>query len=157
VRALLIPPELDQPIHDVQLPDVDTLRTMQQHVGGHIKAINLDGLDHVTCYVDEEGKFTQPRNPRATVFLAPQLFADDYIAGPLLVCGLDPATGATVPLTSSFDAAFVRFVLDMMPQIMRGRRPPTLAEHAAANPYTITAAHTDGGEELTVPEDWRSE
>lgn len=75
------------------LPEKDALDVLQKQVGGNIEALPFPGRNDVTCYVNEEGKYTQQLNPGATLLMRDVLFDNDYIAGPLVICGFDPVTG----------------------------------------------------------------
>ena len=106
-KALLIPAE--GPVETIELDG--TLEQLQKLVGGFVQALPLptfiEGSERATAYVNEEGKFDpacQP-NMRATDFLVlgVGLFFGDYVAGPMLVCGFNPATGEHVELPSSVE------------------------------------------------------
>lgn len=110
MNALLIP--VEGPLQTIELvPDSNaSLDQLQTLVGGNIEAVPLPeflGTDgyHATAYVNEEGKYDPDCGPnmRATDFFAPGvgLFAGDYIAGPLLLCGFDPETGEHAELPQS--------------------------------------------------------
>lgn len=94
-RALLIP--VSGPVQEVQLDG--TLQQLQQLVGGFVEANPLpqfvDPDDRATCYTHAQGKAECEPNMRATDFMVPGvgLFMGDYVAGPFIVCGFNPATG----------------------------------------------------------------
>ena len=96
-RALLIPAE--GPLREIELDG--SLEQLQELVGGRIQALPLpDFIDpngRATAYVNEEGKYEQADRPnmRATDFLVPGvgLFFGDHVAGDMLLCGFDSATG----------------------------------------------------------------
>lgn len=102
-RALLIP--VEGPVTELDLDDgEDSLRVLQAAVGGWIEAVRLPrfirGAGRATAYVNEEGKLERlPINRRATDFMIPGigLFPGDYIAGPMVVAGFDPASGTHLP------------------------------------------------------------
>jgi hypothetical protein len=106
VKAVLIP--VHDPIREMDLPTGDQrhLKALQNLVGGHIEAIGVPVQftreAHATCYIHEEGKYVYRGevNYRATDFLCPGigLFMGDYIAGPMVVCGFDPTTGANTDI-----------------------------------------------------------
>lgn len=87
------------PVREVELTGDGDLKVLQELVGGYIQAVPLPAFiqsaDRATAYVNEEGKFSLERNRRATDFMVPGigLFFGDWVAGPLVVCGFDPATG----------------------------------------------------------------
>jgi hypothetical protein len=97
MKALYIPEQ--GPVQEVEL--VGGLTQLQELVGGFIEAVGLPefipGSDRATAYVNEEGKFDPDCGPnmRATDFFVPGigLMMGDYVAGPLVLCGFDPATG----------------------------------------------------------------
>lgn len=99
--ALVIP--VEGPVQSVDLDG--TLDQLQQLVGGRIEALPVPEAftsgPAATAYVNEEGKWESPPNMRATDFLVPGvgLWPNDYIAGPMVVCGFDPKAGEnrTVP------------------------------------------------------------
>jgi hypothetical protein len=102
-RALVIP--VEGPITELELRRPDSLRQLQEAVGGYIEAVDLPEFirdsERATCYVNEEGKLTGlPFNGRATDLLVPGvgLFWGDYIAGPMVVCGFNPETGGNTSI-----------------------------------------------------------
>jgi hypothetical protein len=82
--SIVIPVDEDEPITRIVLGD--GLAEKQAVVHGFIQAIDFETFPGVTFYINEEGKFTEPVNPRATALLGPGLFAGDAINGPLLIC-----------------------------------------------------------------------
>lgn len=106
-RALLIP--VDGPVRSIEL--AGTVTQMQELVGGYIEAIPLpafiDPHGKATAYVHEEGKFDPACRPnlRATDLLVPGVGVmwGDYIAGPLLICGFDAATGEHAELPAGVE------------------------------------------------------
>jgi Domain of unknown function (DUF3846) len=94
-HAIVIP--VEGPVFEVDLDG--SLDQLQGHVGGFIQALPLpefiDPKGRATGYVHEEGKYECPPNMRATDFMVPGvgLFWGDWIAGPLVLCGFDPAKG----------------------------------------------------------------
>jgi hypothetical protein len=99
LTALLIP--VEGPVEEIELvpEDGSTLKQLQELVGGMIEAVPLPGFipnaRAATSYVNEEGKFGQEVNWRATDFMVPGvgLFYGDWIAGPFVLCGFDPERG----------------------------------------------------------------
>lgn len=103
--ALVIP--VHGPLVEVDLvPDSDlpgarsSLAQLQDLVGGMIEAVDvpdfIGGGSEATAYLNEEGKLLGlPPNMRATDFLVPGvgLHWNDYVAGPLVLCGFDLDTG----------------------------------------------------------------
>ena len=106
MQALVIP--VEGPLYDLDVPG-HGLDTLQEAVGGSIEAVPLpefiDRTGRSTAYVNEEGKYDPACKPnmRATDFLVPGigLFAGDYIAGPLVLCGFNPETGGHAKLPAS--------------------------------------------------------
>jgi hypothetical protein len=106
--ALLIPEQ--GPIVQQELDG--SLAQLQGLVGGFIEALPIPefipGSDRATAYVNEEGKFHPNCKPnmRATDFMVPGigLFMGDYIAGPFLLCGFDPARGENTDLPDEVEA-----------------------------------------------------
>lgn len=83
--------------------EVNNLSDLQSRVGGYVQMIPYPPRDDVTIYVNEEGKLTgMIRNPVATDWLKPYLFEGDYIAGPAIVVGFNPATGEDRDLPADF-------------------------------------------------------
>jgi hypothetical protein len=101
VSAVLIPADEEQPVRRIA---VDGLDDLQQAVGGCIEAIPYHADDAITTYVNEEGKFECEPNPRATRLLGPGLFAGDFVAGDVVVCGFDAATGENADCSEDFEA-----------------------------------------------------
>jgi uncharacterized protein DUF3846 len=104
MKALLIP--VEGALEEVELDG--TLEQLQSLVGGYIEALPLPAFmgyaRDATAYVNEEGKLHGlEHNRRATDFMVPGvgIFFGDYIAGPFLLCGFDPATGEHRALPTS--------------------------------------------------------
>ncbi len=101
MRALVIP--VTGPLEEIALVGGEDggLEQMQRLVGGYVEALALPsfipGNEQAAAYINGEGKFLDACDPnrRATDFLVPGvgLFFGDYIAGPLVLCGFDPASG----------------------------------------------------------------
>ena len=104
--ALVIP--VTGPIHEIEvgLPGVGDLRVLQVVIGGTIEALPLPAFikdaGRATAYVHDEGKWAcvnedgSPQvNYRATDFMVPGIgiHFGDYIAGPFVLCGFNPADG----------------------------------------------------------------
>lgn len=97
MKAIVIPVEGPIELREID----DTLDSLQGIVGGFIQAIPLPAFlepsGRATAYLNEEGKLLPDCAPnmRATDLLVPGvgLFFGDYIAGTLIVCGFNPATG----------------------------------------------------------------
>jgi hypothetical protein len=104
MRALVIPADSTRPIHEVEVEcrgQDSGLAGLQALVGGYVEALPFPGgRTDVVVYINEQGKFTPSCEPnaRATAFMAGYLFADDYIAGDLVLIGLDLRDGETVDL-----------------------------------------------------------
>lgn len=111
MKALLIPVEGSLEEIELTVGDTDaSLAQLQDLVGGgFVEAIPLPGfLDRSgrsAGYINEDGKYREDLKPnmRATDLLVPGigLFYGDYIAGPLLLCGFDPATGEHAELPAN--------------------------------------------------------
>jgi hypothetical protein len=117
VRAILIPADSAEPISEVQLvvkPGSDTLDSLQRLVGGLIAVVRYPDRDDVTTYVNDEGKFdpeAHPSNRRATRLLESVLWAEDWIAGALVIAGFDPSTGETIDLPADLTVETLNGVL----------------------------------------------
>lgn len=103
MKAIVIP--VDGPFQEVELAEEGKLDQLQSLVGGWIEAVPIPsfvpGADHATAYINEEGKLLRLEpNMAATDFMVPGvgLLFGDYIAGPMVVCGFDPATGEEAEL-----------------------------------------------------------
>lgn len=102
MKALVIPAD-DAPVRELDLPSSDSqsLRALQDAVGGYIEALPLPafiGADReARMIVNDEGKFTQSINRRATDFMVPGvgLLFGDYIAGDCVLVGGDARGGLT--------------------------------------------------------------
>lgn len=84
--------------------DSDTILydKMVSIVGGYIEAVYLDGA---TAYVNEEGKLLGlPKNIWATNLAHAHhaVYADDYIAGNMLIVGNSDDEGEMTPLTNEW-------------------------------------------------------
>jgi hypothetical protein len=103
--ALVIP--VTGPIYEIEvgMPAGD-LTTLQGVVGGTIQAVPVPAFikdaDRATAYVHDEGKWACVNedgsiavNYRATDFMVPGvgLHYGDFIAGPFVLCGFNPADG----------------------------------------------------------------
>ena len=101
MKGLVIPVDLDRPVREFDLAELaeehgTRLKALQHLVGGFIEPVPLAGHDDTTTYVNEEGKFEAEMNPRATLLMTrvvPTLFQGDFIAGPLVLIGFNPARG----------------------------------------------------------------
>jgi hypothetical protein len=91
--ALVIPEDPNVDPYKVDIERADSLGALQRIVGGYIEALPVRDRPDLTAYVHEEGKFVCQANGRATQFMARGLFAGDYIAGNLVICGFDAGTG----------------------------------------------------------------
>lgn len=103
-RGILIPAEISEPISEFELEDDGQgyLRPLQELVGGMIETVRWDDAPgNATVYMNEEGKLEGlPPNARATYLLRNiGMGVGDYIAGNLVLIGLDPREGETVSLT----------------------------------------------------------
>lgn len=97
-KGYLIP--VEGPCREVE---VDDLSSLQSLVGGWIEAVSIpqfiDGWETGTAYINEEGKLNQLAfNGRATDFIVPGIgiMFGDYIAGDMVLCGVDYLTGESV-------------------------------------------------------------
>lgn len=100
-RAIVIP--ADGPFRDIQLErrEGSLLNHLQEVVGGYIEALRVpaafDRAGRATCYVNEEGKYTEGcvPNMRATDLLVPGfgLSVGDCVRGTMVLVGFDPVTG----------------------------------------------------------------
>lgn len=104
MQALLIP--VEGPLIEIDTLD-GGLSQLQGLVNGNIEAVPVPGFIrdsyHTTAYVNDEGKFTEQPNMRATDFMVPGvgLFAGDYVAGPFVLAGFDPNTGEHAELPNA--------------------------------------------------------
>lgn len=79
--------------------EVDGLSDLQAAVGGgYIEHVPIRDFPNVIAYVNEEGKFTQPANETATALARGSIQPTDFIAGPMLLTGIDHTTGDTADL-----------------------------------------------------------
>jgi hypothetical protein len=127
VIALLVPWDGTKPVEEVELPEGSQLDELQRLVGGFIEALPFPNDDRATAYVNEEGKYTADAgiNRRATDVMLPVLFAGDWIAGDLVVCGFDPRRGENEDVT---DKARRRVELVAREAGLRDEREPTIGE-----------------------------
>jgi hypothetical protein len=103
-KAIVIPAEIEIPMHVVDVTERDALGHLQQLVGGYIQVVPVEH-DNVSFFANEEGKIQGlPLNERADTvweFLLPQSYRvpGDYLVGDCVLIGCDPETGmnADVP------------------------------------------------------------
>ena len=97
MNALLIPVEGAPRTIDIR--ESFELADMQAAVHGNIELVVLNSHPNLSIFVNEEGKFTEPTNLTATRWAQPDLFAGDWIAGPMLVLGPVDNAGNTTALS----------------------------------------------------------
>jgi hypothetical protein len=115
ISALLIPTDDALPIRRI-IVGKDGLADLQAAVGGSIEAVPYYAHEGITTYINESGKFECEPNRRATQLLGPGLFAGDYIAGNLVVCGFDPDTGEDLDCPEWFETWLDRPVRSRIPR-----------------------------------------
>ena len=87
--AILIPPDDGEPREVLPAgggPAFE-LEELQQLVGGYLEALRLDGDRWLV--INEEGKLYDPPLPYngfASALMRGRIAADDYIAGPAIIC-----------------------------------------------------------------------
>lgn len=88
MKVIVIPPT-----GPISVEDAAGLAEFQKLVGGYIEllALRLDGFPDVAAYINEESKgMGLPQNWRATTLARTAgIAADDYIAGPMLLFGMN--------------------------------------------------------------------
>ena len=96
MKALLIP--VSGAFEEIELDG--TLEQLRGIVGGDLEGVPvpefISGPRRAMAYINEHGKFQRLEpNSRATAFLVPGvgIHSDDYIAGPLLLVGVDVFSG----------------------------------------------------------------
>lgn len=147
MKALLIPTE-----GEAQLIEIEGrhggLDALQAAVGGHIEAVGFPA-EGVAAYIHEEGKLVGlPKNPHATKMVE-GLQLGDYIAGPMVVAGLDE-DGETVevpPLAVFYAAKFLPLGEGCAPLYYEGKRQA--AEEGWAE-FTEADARRAGRADLTA-------
>ena len=74
------------------------LERLQELVGGYIQCLDMpEGSEYNTMVINEEGKFTTPElNQVATDLIRPNIFADDYIAGDVVMVNTNYDEGTMV-------------------------------------------------------------
>lgn len=88
MNAIVIPCAGAEPIEVIDLPDDAGARwaRLRELVGGYLEAIRPP-IAGTIAYIHDEGKAVDaPRNEAATALV--DLWLGDYIAGPMVVCGL---------------------------------------------------------------------
>jgi hypothetical protein len=103
INALLIPADKTQPIQRIAIAD-DRLDALQGAVGGMVESVPYHADPTIVAYINELGKLECEPNPRATQLLGPGLFAGDFIAGDVVICGLNQRTGGNADCPDGFEA-----------------------------------------------------
>jgi hypothetical protein len=136
ISALVIPADEALPIRRITVAE-DGLADLQTAVGGSIEAVPYYAHDGITTYINESGKFECEPNPRATQLLGPGLFAGDYIAGNLVVCGFDPSTGENLDCPEWFETRLGR------PRVLEDPAGFKQCERSTSREWALTG-DTDG-------------
>jgi hypothetical protein len=100
MKAILIPER-----GDPEVIEQDGLADLQRLVGGFIESVHLPGREDAVAYINETGKLSRGPNEAATVLLGESLFPGDWIAGPCVIAGADPATGENLPVPEDMPAS----------------------------------------------------
>lgn len=100
MRGIVIPADNDLPIKAIDLADDNHLAAMQGVVGGLIEGVMwVDAPHGVDVYANEEGKILGlAGNARATHLLRRSLMIGDWIAGDVLIIGVDHNEGEACSL-----------------------------------------------------------
>lgn len=100
MRGIVIPADDLLPIKAIDLDDGNHLHAMQGVVGGLIEGVMwVDAPHGVDVYANEEAKILGLRgNSRATHMLRVSLHVGDWIAGDVLVIGVDHTEGEACSL-----------------------------------------------------------
>lgn len=115
MRVVTIPAE--GPIEEKYVDEsLSTLHGLQELVGGNIEALPCpESRNDATCYINEEGKYTAGCEPnvRATCLYSGGigLQPGDYIAGTLVLAGIDFSTGESVDLPADITVKSVKRAL----------------------------------------------
>ena len=82
------------------------LREMQEAVGGLVLPVEL-GIDGISAYVNDEGKYTEMPNHLATLIAhrCRALLPGDWIAGTMLIVGFNAVAGETTDLPQWLQSA----------------------------------------------------
>lgn len=109
MRGIVIPADDDLPIKTIDLADDQHLAAMQRVVGGLIEGVMwVDAPHGVDVYANEEAKLIGlPGNARATHMLRVSLPLGDWIAGDVLVIGVDHAEGEACSLRDDVTVATI--------------------------------------------------
>jgi hypothetical protein len=142
ISALLIPADEGLRIRRIIVAE-DGLADLQAAVEGSIEAIPYYAHDGITAYINESGKFECEANRRATQLLGPGLFAGDYIAGNLVVCGFDPSTGENLDCPEWFEARLGR------PRVLQDSDGFKQGERSTSREWAL-AADADGHFSIAV-------
>lgn len=112
MRGIRIPADPTIGIHAVDLADDRKLQAMQGIVGGLIENVMwVDAPRGVDVYANEEGKnLGLPGNSRATHMLRLSLMIGDWIAGDVLVIGVDHREGESCDLPDTVTVDLIRRV-----------------------------------------------
>lgn len=86
--------------------DIDeSLDALREAIGGGwVQMLNYPARPDAVVWFDEEGKIKGlPMNETATKLMDEMLFAEDYIAGDMLVTGIDPNSGETLEIPADLE------------------------------------------------------
>jgi hypothetical protein len=103
LNVLLIPADEALPVRRIAIAD-DSLEHLRDAVGGMVESVPYHADPRIAAYVNELGKLECEPNPRATQLLGPGLFAGDYIAGDVVICGLNQRTAGNADCPDGFEA-----------------------------------------------------
>jgi len=108
LSALVIPADPEQPVRDIGLNVDNSLKQLQELVGGSIEAVIVpefadepDGADvYATAYVNANGLGALPTNWRATDFMVPGagMAWGSVVHGDFVLVGFVPSSGTHADL-----------------------------------------------------------
>jgi len=97
MRVILFPYQSEQPIEELDIPDVpvERIQSLYRLLGGDLLTLDVPQQllkgNAAVALINSDAKaiYRGSLNYRATLFMSPGLgiLADDYIAGPMLVAG----------------------------------------------------------------------
>ena len=106
------------------LDQENVLRSLQALLGGFVEMVPFP-FEGIYAFVNEEGKLRQgfSKNDLATTMVQEHLADGDYIAGQMVLVGLDDS-GGTIGLTDEQISWLTLYAYQMLTVVRQASRPP---------------------------------